>query len=142
MARQLIQQVMKAKNIDWWWSKAPSCKWFDGYCGQRIALFDDYGGGWLPFGTAKLVFDPAGYEVRLEVKGRTTMWTAEWIFITANRHPDEIYDVGPEEVDEWCRRMGSLLGYEGKCIHMTGRGEWEWVSAKRRDRMEVTWPEE
>ncbi len=139
-AREWIQQLMSARGWDAWWSKGPCNKWFDGYCGQKVVLFDDYRGSWLQLSLALQVFDSGGYGSNLEVKGRNTWWAPEYVFVTADRKPDMVYRVSEEDQQQWCRRMGSIPGHEGMCIEMVARGEWRWVPV--RTQIEVTWENE
>jgi len=63
--------------------------WWDGYCGQKTILLDDFY-GWMPFHFLLRVLD--GYKLQLEVKGGR-VW-AQWdrVVITSNRGPQEWYN--------------------------------------------------
>jgi len=67
-----------------YYDKAPCCKWFDGYHGQKVALFEDYRGSWLSFSMLLRITDPAGYPVLVETKGGTVLWTATTLYFSSN----------------------------------------------------------
>lgn len=69
--------------------------WFDGYCGQRVALFDDYYGD-IPFGLFLKVLDR--YPVNVPVKGGFVAWKPERIFVTSNKHSTSWYDNQSDEM--------------------------------------------
>lgn len=63
--------------------------WFDGYGGQRVALFDDYYGS-ISFGLFLRILDR--YPVKVPVKGGFVAWNPERIYITSNKRPHFWYD--------------------------------------------------
>lgn len=70
----------------WVW---PGGSWFDGYRGQRVAIFDEFHGGdeqSLPFSLWKKLCDR--YPLTVPVKGGFTNWAPEVIIFTSNIHPD------------------------------------------------------
>lgn len=69
--------------------------WFDGYCGQRVVLFDDYYGD-VPFGLFLKVLDR--YRVNVPVKGGFVSWQPERIFVTSNKHCTSWYDNQSDEM--------------------------------------------
>jgi len=72
------------------YSKPPS-KWWDGYSGQDVILFDDFY-GYIPYSELLNVLDR--YPYHAEVKGGY-VW-AQWkkVIITSNKHPKEWYSYG------------------------------------------------
>lgn len=66
----------------------PDGRWFDGYVGQEVALFDDYTGD-LPIGLFLKLLDR--YPVQVEVKGDWVPWVPKRIYITSNLAPEEWY---------------------------------------------------
>lgn len=66
----------------------PGQGWFDGYGGQRCALFDDFRGD-LPLELFLKILDR--YPIRVPVKGGFRHWNPEWIFITSNVDWDSWY---------------------------------------------------
>lgn len=62
--------------------------WFDGYDGQRVALFDDFSGD-CPFELFLRVLDR--YRCRVPVKGSFVYFYPKTIYITSNKSPDLWY---------------------------------------------------
>lgn len=86
---------------DLWTSK--SSQWFDGYSGQRVALFDDYAGG-IEFQLFVKLLDR--YHLQVPVKGGFTWWYPDWIFITSNVDPENWYsDLSPNQLGALLRRI-------------------------------------
>lgn len=70
----------------WIWGGS---KWFDGYRGQRVAIFDEFHGGeeqGIPFALWKKLTDR--YPLQVEVKGSMVNWCPEVIIFTSNLSPD------------------------------------------------------
>jgi hypothetical protein len=63
--------------------------WFDGYRGQPIALFDDYGGGEFKLSYLLKLLDR--YPMRVPVKGSFVVWNPAIIYITSNKDPSDWY---------------------------------------------------
>lgn len=65
---------------------ANNALWFDGYCGEKTLLLDDFT-GWIKHSFLLRVLD--GYKLQLPVKGGfiCAAWTQ--VFITSNRHPSQ-----------------------------------------------------
>lgn len=63
--------------------------WFDGYNGQKVALFDDFYGD-IPLGLFLKVLDR--YPVQVPIKGGFVNWIPERIFITSNTYVFNWYD--------------------------------------------------
>lgn len=66
----------------------PGKGWFDGYCGQRIVLFDDYRGD-LEISTMLQVCDR--YPMDVPIKGGHVNWCPRRIYITSNVMPSLWY---------------------------------------------------
>jgi len=64
-------------------------KFFDGYEGQRVAIFDDFREGDIPFNYLLRLCDK--YPMRIEVKGGVRQWKPEFIFITSPQKPEEVF---------------------------------------------------
>jgi len=67
----------------------PGGQWFDGYNGQRNALFDDFGGSEFKLTYLLKLLDR--YPMRCPVKGGFVSWVPRVIYITSNRHPSDWY---------------------------------------------------
>ena len=66
-------------------------RWFDGYCGQRIALLDDFRGE-LTVGFLLRLLDR--YPMQVPVKGGFVNWNPRRIYITSNHLPEFWWDNG------------------------------------------------
>lgn len=72
---------MAAKDFKAWSGVAdPDLKWFDGYWGQQIALFDDFRPAAVPFNHLLRLTDR--YPYRVQVKGSTVAWKPRIIIFT------------------------------------------------------------
>jgi hypothetical protein len=69
--------------------------WFDGYQGEKIALFDDYGEGMMNIHRMKTVLDR--YPLRLPIKGSSVSWNPELVIITSNGTPETWYPTARSE---------------------------------------------
>jgi hypothetical protein len=89
-------------------------KWFDGYNGQEIVLFDDFRGGECSFNTLLRITDR--YITRVEIKGATTWWYPKIILFTSSKNVTASFSniADTENVDQFVRRVER----EG------GGGEW------------------
>lgn len=76
-------------------------KWFDGYEGQSVVLFDDFTGG-MELGLFLKVLDR--YPLTVEVKGGSCRFLAKKIFITSNLSPEEWYPMATKEQHAAIRR--------------------------------------
>lgn len=73
----------------------PGDKWFNGYAGQPIALFDDYNGS--EFKLAYLLKLLDRYPMRVEIKGGFVQWVPKKIYFTSNKDPKTWYSNAHEE---------------------------------------------
>lgn len=67
----------------------PGERWFDGYTGQKIALFDDFNGSEFKLSYLLRLLDR--YPMRVPVKGDYVQWAPEVVYITSNKEPTEWY---------------------------------------------------
>jgi len=80
-------------DVYWW---APDMgKFFDGYCGQSVAVFEDVQKGQIPE-LSKLKHLLDGNPVSVPIKGGSAVWRPKTIYITSNEHPRDWYDYGQE----------------------------------------------
>lgn len=68
--------------------------WLDGYRGQPNALLDDFNGGVPVEALLRLLH---GWEERVPVKGRHTIWRPRNVYITTNLEPERWYSNITEE---------------------------------------------
>lgn len=84
----------------------PGKGWFDGYIGQRVALFDDFYGD-IEFGMLMRVLDR--YKTTVPIKGGHVEWVPERIFITSNVWFHSWYkDIQASQVEALVRRIHKI----------------------------------
>lgn len=78
--------------------------WFDGYCGQKTLVIDDYY-GWIRWGEFLKILDRNAY--RCQIKGES-LW-ANWskVIITSNLHPEDWYH-NIHDLEPMMRRFSSI----------------------------------
>lgn len=88
----------------------PHGKWWDGYDGQDIIIFDDWYGGSYQYTHLLTLLDR--YEATVEVKGGTANITSKLLIFTSNEHPMDWYKnldthqtVWNPDVNPLCRRV-------------------------------------
>lgn len=91
------------------YSQTMDCKWWDGYTGQEVILFDDFRGT-LPFHVLLKMLDRYPYMV--QCKGGSMHLNSPFIYITSSKPPYEIYQ--SERINEdiaqllrRCERIGT-----------------------------------
>lgn len=62
--------------------------WFDGYCGQKSVIMDEFRGQ-LPLGSLLRLFDR--YPMRVQVKGGSVQFVADLIIVTSPKQPEKWY---------------------------------------------------
>jgi hypothetical protein len=100
------------------WISSGSLRWFDGYWGQSVAIFDDLRTKHAPFHFLLRLLDR--YPCSVEIKGATVKWVPHFIFITAPKKPREMWNLRTEEdIAQLERRVthtinaGRFLEYSG-----------------------------
>lgn len=83
----------------------PQCgQWFDGYCGEKNVIFEEYRGQ-LPLGMLLMLTDR--YDCKVQYKGGMIEFAATNIIFTSPKHPRNWYHQLDDE-DTWkqlCRRL-------------------------------------
>lgn len=108
----------------------PGHGWFDGYIGQRVALFDDFADDFLNKAHRKIDYHmwlrlTDRYPLSVPVKGSTTYWNPEIIVLTTNREPASIYSMMPDYNKEAFMRRVSVKK------QFTNEFPWEGLRALR-----------
>lgn len=96
------------KEADLW--TYPGKGWFDGYTGQKAALFDDFrADDGISFGFILRLLDR--YRLRVPVKGGHVPWVPERIYITSNKAPKDIWGgwMTSEELAPFLRRITETI---------------------------------
>lgn len=73
----------------------PGDRWFDGYTGQEIVLFDDFSGSEFKLSYLLKLLDR--YPMRVPVKGGFVQWAPKVIYFTSNKDPKQWYANALEE---------------------------------------------
>lgn len=89
-----------------WWISNESLKWFDGYSGQQVAIFDDLRYKHCSFSFLLRLLDR--YELSVPIKGGFARWNPGVIFVTAPKTPREMFQT------EW-REEEDLRQIERRC---------------------------
>lgn len=95
------------------WISSGSLRWFDGYDGQSVAIFDDFRAKHASsFAFLLRLFDR--WPMSVEFKGGFVEWTPSHIFVTCPYSIDECFSTRkehvPEDIDQLKRR---ILGHGG-----------------------------
>jgi len=89
------------------WISSGGLRWFDGYDGQRSAIFDDFRSKGVVFPFLLRLLDR--YPMSVEIKGAHVEWTPEFIFITCPEEPHDTFKTRssyiPEDVNQLIRRI-------------------------------------
>lgn len=89
----------------------PGGQWFDGYHGQPIALFDDFGGSEFKLTYLLKLLDR--YPMNVPIKGSFVCWKPTTIYITSNRSWSDWYpNAHQSHVDALERRFTQVQHYE------------------------------
>lgn len=99
---------------DIWISSGP-LRWFDGYDGQSVVIFDDFRAKHVSsFAFLLRLLDR--YPTRVEFKGGFTDWAPKIIIITSSYSPDECFSVRnvhqPEDMAQLHRRISTIYYFE------------------------------
>lgn len=92
--------------------KSTNSKWFDGYDGERVVIFDDLRSSWFEYSFLLKLLDR--YPTRVECKGGSRQWKAEVIYVTSPFKPDEMYttmqerDQDKDSIQQLLRRIETI----------------------------------
>jgi len=101
------------------WISSGGLRWFDGYDGQHVAIFDDFRAKHVTsFAYLLRLLDR--YPVAVEFKGGSVLWIPKVIFITCPYNPRECFGKGekggrsknvPEDLDQLERRITRIVEF-------------------------------
>lgn len=98
------------------WSTSSDLKWFDGYDGQKVAIFDDFRPKEVSFSFLLRVLDR--YPLQVPIKGSYTNWNPEYIFITAPHDPAKLFEYRAtyraEDIQQLNRRISQVFDFGQK----------------------------
>lgn len=81
-----------------YWISGRDLQWFDGYCGQRVVIFDDFRWNHTSFSFFLRLLDR--YELSVPIKGGFTRWNPAFIFITTPKTVIETFDYDNRESED------------------------------------------
>jgi hypothetical protein len=91
------------------WISSGSLRWFDGYMGQPVALFDDLRTKHAEFSFLLRLLDR--YPVQVEFKGGYVNWIPRLIMVTAPKDPESMWSLRTDEDKQQLRRRISSVIY-------------------------------
>ncbi|AXH78100.1 MAG: helicase [Cressdnaviricota sp.] len=99
------------------WISSGGLKWFDGYDGQSVAIFDDFRAKHVPnFPFLLRLLDR--YPMSVEIKGASVQWLPKYIFITCPYEPDVCFSKRkehvPEDIAQLHRRLTKVYHFANK----------------------------
>lgn len=97
-------------NMDFWIS-GKNLEWFDGYCGQKIAIFDDFRGDFCTLHYLLRLLDQ--YPLKVPIKGGFTDWKPEHVIITCPILPERVYSTN-ENLNQLLRRIDIIKLFKVK----------------------------
>lgn len=74
--------------------KSTASKWFDGYDGHKVVIFDDLRSSWFEYSYLLKLLDR--YPTQVECKGGSRQWQALHIFVTSPFPPNGMYEAMQE----------------------------------------------
>jgi len=90
------------------WMSSGSLKWFDGYDGQQVAIFDDLRTKHVEFSMLLRLLDR--YPLRVEIKGGYVQWVPEVIIVTAPMNPEMMWNLRRnEDIQQLIRRITLVI---------------------------------
>lgn len=93
------------------WVHGGDPKFFDGYSGQPIVLFDDFDGSYFKIHYLLKLTDR--YRMMVQVKGGWVQWAPKKIFFTSNKDPQIWYEnAHPEHVAAFFERVTEIKEFE------------------------------
>lgn len=102
--RCAVQLGADLGGVDGLWLSSGSLRWFDGYYGQQVAVFDDLRTKHARFWELLRLLDR--YPHRVEIKGSSVQWSPRYIIITAPKSPSEMWNLRTEEdIQQLVRRV-------------------------------------
>ena len=110
---RIARQIQEATRSHAWscYSKSGSNKWFDGYSGDELVIWDELNKD-FPFTLLLQILDR--YELRVETKGGYKNFNPKLIIITTNYSPEEIYcETDEKHMNALKRRINHYIQFTG-----------------------------
>lgn len=94
----------------WRWVPGMGATFFEGYCGQKTVIFDEFRGQ-LTFGQLLVLLD--GYPTSVQIKGSSVAWGPDKIYMTSPVHPKEWYQSkGDDSIAQLLRRITKVVRFD------------------------------
>lgn len=104
---------------DDYWMSAGDLKWFDGYQGQRVAIFDDFRPSDCSFSFLLRLLDR--YRLKVPIKGSFVEWTPRVIIITTVDPPHVLFHYKTtENLEQLTRRLTECRPFENRLAQEPG----------------------
>lgn len=93
---------------DDYWISGRDLRWFQGYCGQKTVVIDDFRADYCKFHEMLRLLDK--YPYHIEVKNGSDWWVPDLIIITSCYSPQEVYKgKTSEDVVQLTRRIHEVI---------------------------------
>lgn len=104
-SKWFYDNIMAENSETTWVCFDEAYKWFDGYCGQRVVLFEDFRSDLIKFNYLLRLLDV--YPMTVQIKGATTSWNPYEIYITCPYPPDspKLFKGSQENIVQLLRRI-------------------------------------
>jgi len=100
----------KYNHDEAYWISNGGLRWFDGFDGQPVAIFDDFRTNQCPFAYLLRILDR--YPVDVEFKGGWVKFNPHIVFITAPYPPDRMFNLRNEgDVEQLTRRLSLVMEF-------------------------------
>lgn len=101
--------VFARENVARMWVSGDRLTFFNGFIGQRVALFDDFRGDMCKLRWLLRLFDK--YPCIVDTKGGWRWWRPERIWVTSCSSPEQIYDSTTEKIGQLLRRISTICEF-------------------------------
>lgn len=98
------------ENDGAYWKDMSDGKWWDGYNGQEVVVFDDMRRDTFKFHELLRLFDR--YPLRVQIKGGSTEFNSRKIIVTSSNPPELVYESrGDEDIAQLMRRIELVIRF-------------------------------
>lgn len=91
------------------WPSSGDLTYFNGYDHQKVALFDDFRGGFCKFRFLLRLLDH--YPITVNVKHGFRQWNVDRIYITSSKKPSDCYNLPDEDMGQLLRRIEVIASF-------------------------------
>lgn len=99
------------QHFDRFWISSCNLKWYDGYDGQPVAIFDDIRSESINYNTFLRLLDR--YCLSVEYKGGFTNWIPKFIIVTCPVEPSDLFSHKPnDDIAQLLRRIDYIVDFD------------------------------